>query len=70
MSSPEKSAASTNEFATYIDELIEKLQSKVNGVNTELDSKFEDMNSRIDKLEQTINSILQQKEEEQPSSES
>ncbi|KAI7855380.1 hypothetical protein BDC45DRAFT_506075 [Circinella umbellata] len=68
MSSQDKSteggvSIGTNDFATYIESIIEKLQSKVTDVNSELDTKFEDMTNRIDKLEQTINTILKQQQQ-------
>ncbi|KAJ8658992.1 hypothetical protein O0I10_005374 [Lichtheimia ornata] len=60
-SSEDKSTSATmttDDFAGYIDGVIEKLQSKVETVNNEINDKLEDMSKRIDGLERSLNDAL------------
>ncbi|KAI9322500.1 hypothetical protein BX666DRAFT_1895541 [Dichotomocladium elegans] len=63
MSAQEPSAnaspMSTNEeLANYIDGLIDKLQSKFDSVNTQINEKLEEMNVRIDRLDRSLNDLM------------
>ncbi|KAI7882153.1 hypothetical protein K492DRAFT_206318 [Lichtheimia hyalospora FSU 10163] len=55
---PTPTTMTTDDFAGYIDGVIDKLQTKVETVNNEINDKLEDMSKRIDGLERSLNDAL------------
>ncbi|KAF9917095.1 hypothetical protein BX616_001955 [Lobosporangium transversale] len=61
-------AVSPQELTLYVESLLQQLNTKFDGVSTQIFSRMDEMSSRIEELEKSIGELVQNADDEQKDS--